>query len=70
MLIKEIEEEIELEGYPLITEYKYLGIMINNKHKITKHLENIDKKLKENFGRNFILNKRYFSIKSIMQIFG
>jgi hypothetical protein len=70
MVIKGIEEEIEIEGYPVITEYKYLGIMIDNKLRITKHIGNIDKKLKEYFSRNFILNKRYFSVKSIMQIFG
>ena len=70
VLIKRIEEETEIEGYPVITEYKYLGILIDNKLKITKHKGNIDKKLNEYFSRNFILNKRYFSVKSIMQIFG
>ena len=44
--------------------------MIDNKLRITKHIGNIDKKLKEYFSRNFILNKRYFSVKSIIQIFG
>ena len=67
---KGIEEEIEIEGYPVITEYKYLGILINNKLGINKHIGNIDKKLNEYFRRNNILNKRYFSVKSIMQIFG
>ena len=33
MLIKGIEEETEMEGYPVITEYKYLGINIDNKLK-------------------------------------
>ena len=31
MIIKGIEEDMEIEGYPIITEYKYLGILINNK---------------------------------------
>ena len=66
MLINRKEEDVEIEWYPVITEYKYLGIMIDNKLKITKHIGNIDKKLKEYFIRNFILNKRYFSVKSIM----
>ena len=44
--------------------------MIDNKLRITKHIGNINKKLKEYFSRNFILNKRYFSDKSIIQIFG
>ena len=29
MLIKGIEENVEIEGYLDITEYKYLGIMID-----------------------------------------
>ena len=61
---------MEIEGYPIITEYKYLGIIIDNKLKITNHIGNIDKKLKEYFSRNFILNKRYFSVKFIMHILG
>ena len=61
---------MEIEVYSVSTEYKYLGIMIDNKLRITKHIGNIDKKLKEYFSRNFILNKRYFSAKSIMKIFG
>ena len=68
MLIKGIEEGVEIEGYPVTTEYKYLGIMIDNKLRRTKHIGNIDKKLKEYLSRNFILNKRYFSAKSIIQI--
>ena len=44
--------------------------MIDNKLRITKDIGNIDEKLKEYFRRNFILNKRYFNLKSIMQIFG
>ena len=44
--------------------------MIDNKLRITKHIGNIDKTLKEYFGRIFLPNKRYFSVKSIMQIFG
>ena len=51
MLIKGIEEDVEIEGYPVMREYKYLGIMIDNKLGITKYIGNIDKKLKR---RNFI----------------
>ena len=35
MLIKGIEEDVEIVGYSVITEYKYLGIMIYNKVRIT-----------------------------------
>ena len=51
MLIKGIEEDVEIEGYPVMREYKYLGIMIDNKLGITKYIGNIDKKVKR---RNFI----------------
>ena len=44
--------------------------MIDNKLEITNNIGNIDKKLREYFNRNFILNKRYFRVKFIMQIFG
>ena len=37
---------------------------------IQKHIGNIDKKLDEYFQRNYILNKKYFSVKSILLIFG
>ena len=63
MLIKGKENDEYIRDYPVIKEYKYLGILINNKL-------GIDKKLNEYFSRNYILNKRYFSVKSIMQIFG
>ena len=66
MLIKGIENDEYIRDYPVIKEYKYLGINIDIKLKITKHIGNIDKKLNEYFTRNFILNKRYFSVKSIM----
>jgi len=70
MLIKGIENDEYIRDYPVIREYKYLGILINNKLGINKHIGNIDKKLNEYFRRNYIINKRYFSVKSIMQIFG
>ena len=37
---------------------------------IQSHIGNIDKKLKKYFEKNYILNKRFFSVKSIMLIFG
>ena len=38
--------------------------------KINKQVDNIDKKIGEYFTRNYVLNKRYFSVKSIMLILG
>jgi len=60
----------EIEDFPIIKEYKYLGIIINNKMRIKSHIGMIDKKLNEYFKKNYVLNKRYFSVKSIMLIFG
>jgi hypothetical protein len=62
--------ENNIEEYPIIKEYKYLGILIDDKMNIQKHIGSIDKKLDEYFQRNYILNKKYFSVKSIMLIFG
>ena len=69
MILKGNEDRIETERYPVIKEYKYLGNKINNKMKINKYVCNIDKKIGEYFTRNYVLNKRYFSVKSIMLIF-
>ena len=52
MLIKGIENNEYIRDDPIIREYKYLGILINNKLGINKHIGNIDKKLREYFSRN------------------
>ena len=70
MILKNnIEKNDNIDGYSIINEYKYLGIIINDKMNIQKHIGNIDKKLDEYFQRNYILNKKYFSVKSILLIF-
>ena len=70
MILKNIiEENDNIDGYPIINEYKYLCIIIDDKMNIQKHIVNIDKKLDEYFQRNYILNKKYFSVKSILLIF-
>ena len=58
MLIKGNENDVYINDYPVIKEYKYLGIVIDNKLNIIKHIGDIDKKLNEYFRRNNILNKR------------
>ena len=60
----------EIEEYPIMKQYKYLGITIDNKMKINYHVGIIYKKLNQYFTRNYVLNNRYFNIKSIMLIFG
>ena len=38
------EENDNIDDYPIIKEYKYLGILINDKMNIYNHICNIDKK--------------------------
>ena len=49
ILINNKKEKDNIEGYPIIKEYKYLGILINDKMNIQNHIGNIDKKLDEYF---------------------
>ena len=51
------------------SEYRYLGVLITNKMGIKKQIGIIDNKLDEYFNRNYMLNQRYFSAKSILCLF-
>ena len=68
-VIRGEEQKDNVEGYPIINEYKYLGILINKKLNIQNHIGSINKKLSEYFHKNYFLNQRYFSVKSIMLLF-
>ncbi len=68
-ILKVNENRKEIEGYTNKKEFKYLGITINVKMKINKNIYNINYKIGEYFTRNYVLNKRYFSAKSIILIF-
>ena len=71
MILKnKIERDDNIDDYPIINKVKYLSIMINDKINIQNHIGNIDKKLKKYFEKYYILNKIFFSVKSIMLIFG
>ena len=65
MILKSTGDRNEIEGYPIIKQYKYLDITFDNKMKINSHIDIINKKLSEYFTRNYVLNKRYFSVKFI-----
>ncbi len=42
MILKNnIDENDNIEGYPIIAEYKYLGIYINDKMNIQKYIYNV-----------------------------
>ena len=68
-VIRGEEENDNVEGYPILNEYKYLGILMNKKLNIQNHIGSINKKLSEYFRKNYFLNQRYFSVKSIMLLF-
>ena len=68
-VVKGEEKKDNIEGYPIINEYKYLGILIDKKLNIQNHIGFINKKLSEYFRKNYFLNQRYFSVKSIMLLF-
>ena len=55
--IKKNEDRIEIEGYPIIKEYKYLGItIIKNKEKEKEKAE--EKKAEKNYEK-FIYRRSY-----------
>ena len=68
-VIKGEEQNDNVEGYPILNEYKYLGILIDKKLNIQNHIGFIKKKLSEYFRKNYFLNQRYFSVKSVMLLF-
>jgi len=41
---KKFETSGEIEGIPIITEYKYLGVYLNNNIKWNNHLDHVKKK--------------------------
>jgi len=69
MILKDTDDRNEIEGYPVINQYNYLDFTIDNKMENNYHVVIIDKKLSEYFTRNYLLNKIYFSVKSIIVIF-
>ena len=62
-------DEEEIDGFPVVKEYKYLGILLDERFNIRNHTAKIPKKLEEYFKKDFELKKRYFSVKSIILIF-
>ena len=68
-VVKEEEQNDNVKGYPILNEYKYLGMLMNKKLNIQNHIGFINKKLTQYFRKNYFLNQRYFSVKSIMLLF-
>ena len=56
MILKnDTKEKDNIDGYPIIREYKYLGILINFKMNIQNHIGMIAKKLNEYFIKKFYI---------------
>ena len=52
-VIKGEEQNDNVEVYPILNEYKYLGILMNKKLNIQNHIGFINKKLFEYFLKNY-----------------
>jgi len=46
---KKLKKRREYHGYPIVSEYKYLGVVIDSKLSFKQHLEYIRKKIKNGF---------------------
>jgi hypothetical protein len=57
---------IVIEGIPVVKSYKYLGVLIDDKLKIDKHITEIEEKVKTYFIRYNWLKKRYFTPSCLM----
>ena len=62
------EDPSYIEEYPVVPEYKYLGIMIDSKLTPRYHIDNIKNKVSEYFKRNFMIHKNYFTPLSLIRI--
>jgi hypothetical protein len=69
MCIQGKAKEKTIRDYPVVKEYKYLGILINDKLRCDSHITNINDKLKQYIKRNFMLQQTKFSIRTLFMIF-
>ena len=58
----------EYKGYPRASHYKYLGIIIDNYMNPYKYVKETTKRIDIYVRRNYWLIKKYFSIRSLIQI--
>jgi len=57
-----------IEDYPVVLEYKYLGVLLDTKISPTKHIFSIRNKIDTYFQRNGWLHKKYFTPFSLIRI--
>ncbi len=57
-----------IEGHTLVSEYKYLGILLDTKLSPKTHIHSLNRKLKVYLKRIKILDKRFFTPYSLIKI--
>jgi len=57
-----------IRGYPVVLEYKYLGVLIDTKLSPRHHICSVRDKVSAYLKRNFMLHKQYFTPLSLIRI--
>jgi len=57
-----------INGYPVVLEYKYLGVLVNTKLSPKYYIWHIRDKVGEYLKRNFMIHKKYFTPMSLIRI--
>jgi hypothetical protein len=57
-----------IQGYPVVTDCKYLGVRVNSKMNPSVHIIELNKKSGIYFKRHFMLMKKYFPPKSLIRL--
>ena len=57
-----------IEGHTVVSEYKYLGILLDTKLSPKTHIHSLNRKLKVYLKRNKMLHKRFFTPYSLIRI--
>ena len=58
-----------IRGFPVVTEYNYLGVCIDSKLRPGRHISKIRSKLKVYLNKNRMLQQKYFTPFSLLRIF-
>jgi hypothetical protein len=62
------KDSSEIMDFPVVSEYKYLGVIINCKITPRQHIHSINSKIKGYLKRNEMLHRKYFSPFSLLLI--
>lgn len=61
-------EEREIDGFPVVTSYKYLGVTVNGKLNPKEHISNVNMTLATYLNRHSWLRRQAFSLHSLSTI--